>query len=274
MELPIANQALSEFIFTRSPKGRDANLYEIYHENSKLNIFSRGTPLTSEQIYITSRSTRGSTGNSFSIIEEASPSIFDGIIANRRSARNLNAPVNFDDLSALLRASAGVTGFLPEDNGPLFALRASPSAGALYPIDLYLVILSAEGLGRGVYYFHPFRQALELLQEVVPERIANEGFFSQALTREASSIFLMVANFHRTTWKYGERGYRLCLLDAGHMAENIVLKATEIGCASVPIAGFHDDFIARELGIDGVTEAVVHSVAVGGQNSGGISNAR
>lgn len=266
---------MSEFAFTRPAEQRSARLYELFHEASKLNMLSGGHSLTPEKIYITTRSARsGVASGSIPLTSAADGSPLDGVIANRRSARDLSGSMSLEDVSGLIRACAVVTGALEENGGPIFALRASPSGGALYPIDLYLVALSVENLGRAVYYFHPFAERLQKVHGADPGRIADEGFFSQNMIREATALFLMVANFRRTVWKYGERGYRLCLLDAGHMAENILLKATELGCASTPVAGFHDDLIARVLGIDATTEAVVHSVAIGGRGTSGIRNAR
>lgn len=264
-----------EFAFVHEIGKREGHVYELYHENSKLNLFSRSRPMTAEQIYITTRSVRRSPGGiSVQVPQTNDRTAFDEILGNRRSTTKSGEPVDFLQLSCLIRASAGITGFLQEGDGPPFALRAAPSGGALYPIDLFIVALSCEGLARGVYYFHPFLEELQLLANADPNRIAHEGFFSQDFASEAAVIVLMVASFKRTSCKYGERGYRLCLLDAGHMAENIVLKATEMGCLNAPVAGFFDDLIASELQLDGVTEAVVHSVVVGGRDHDKIRNPR
>lgn len=256
---------MTEFAFSRPAEGRAAHLYEIYHENSKLNSVSSSRTLTSEEIYSTSRPVRASVGASRSIAVSEGQGEFDQLLASRRSSRDLQASIAYADLVALLWSSAATTGTLQEGDGPVFALRATPSAGGLHPIDVYVIANRVEGIDRGVYYFHPFKEELQLLGRADASRMAGDGFFFQEFIAEAAAIFLLVANFQRTTWKYGERGYRLCLLDAGHLAQNLVLKAIDLGCRCVPIAGFHDALLAAELGIDGVTEALVHSVLVGGR---------
>jgi len=252
------------FAFSQSVGERTASLHEVYHENSKLNEHSPARVLTTEQVYITSRSVRDSIGPSRPMVLNQGQGEFDRVLASRRSLRDVGKRIQLSDLSSLIWAGAGITGILQEGDGPAFALRTAPSGGGLYPIDLYVVANDVADLARAVYYFHPFKEELQVVLHANPLEVSKAGFFHQALAAQAAVIFLLVANFSRATWKYGERGYRLCLLDAGHLAENLVLKATELGCSSVPVAGFHDDLLASHLGIDGVTEAVVHSVLVGG----------
>jgi SagB-type dehydrogenase family enzyme len=83
------------------------------------------------------------------------------------------------------------------------------------------------------------------------------------IVSQASLVVIMVAVFARTCRKYGERGYRFVLLDCGHVAQNLHLVATAIGLGSVGIGGFLDDELNDVLDLDGVGEAVVHTIAVG-----------
>ena len=255
---------MTAFSFVQPVDALPAKLYEQYHENSKLNQYSTSEVLTSEQIYISSRPVLDSFEKGRPIKLDQPPTELGRVIASRRSARELQQRVQFDDLATLIWAAAGITGYIEEEDGPLFALRTSPSAGGLCSVDLYVVARNAEGLDKGVYYFHPFKQELQLVKHADPQAVSESGFLFQNIVAEAAIVFLLVANFQRVTWKYGERGYRLCLLDAGHLAQNLLLMATQLGCTSLPVAGFNDDLLASYLGIDGVTEAVVHSVLVGG----------
>lgn len=261
---------MAAFDFSAPPEEESCNLFELYHEKSKLNAQSASRTLTSEEVYISSRSFRDSLGQGLPVDFARRPTAFDCVLGERRSVRALNKPMQLADLAAVIWAGAGITAVLQEEEGSAFALRTAPSGGGLYPIDLYVVASHVVGLDSAVYYFHPIKEEYQVIPHADPCAIVRGGFFHQPVAAEAAVIFLLVASFGRSVWKYGERGYRLCLLDAGHLAENLMLKATELGCASLPFAGFHDDLLAGYLGIDGVSEAVVHSLLMGGQNDGSV----
>ena len=84
----------------------------------------------------------------------------DLLLRERRSRRNLSAPLDVTKLGAILAAGGGVTGLLQEGDGPTFALRASPAGGVLYPVDLFVMAHNVTGLPTAVYYFHPLRNSL------------------------------------------------------------------------------------------------------------------
>lgn len=171
-------------------------------------------------------------------------------------------PITESELSRLLYHTNGITGEIHYP-GLTYYLRAAPSAGALYPTVIYLVINNVEGFKKGIYHYSVKEHSLHLLKQGdFIERIAS-WTNNPTLLREASVVFIMSNIFYRTKWKYHERGYRYVLLDTGHLAGNLMLMAKALGLGSYSIGTFIDDKINEMLDIDGLKEAVVYINAVG-----------
>ncbi|WP_136420019.1 SagB family peptide dehydrogenase [Herbaspirillum sp. ST 5-3] len=150
-----------------------------------------------------------------------------------------------DELGEMLYLSAGVTG-RREGN----ALRAAPSAGGLYPIELYVVARAVDGLPAGLYHYDPEHHRLDTLG-------AAPTHFGAPDSEGADAVVLLSAVFRRTGNKYRDRAYRLAVADAGHLLENLRLAAHQAGMQARPLAQFDDALAARALGIDGVEEGVL-----------------
>jgi SagB-type dehydrogenase family enzyme len=162
-------------------------------------------------------------------------------------------------LSGLLHAAYGVTA---AGSGGT-RLRAVPSGGALYPLELYLLAAAVDGLGRGLYHFDPLEHDLERVQGAeARERLLGSMIFRD-VAEEAAAVVVVTAMFWRTRFKYGLRGYRFALLEAGHVVQNLLLAAGAYGLGAVPIGGFYDRLLASVLGVDGVDEAPVYAACVG-----------
>jgi SagB-type dehydrogenase family enzyme len=163
-------------------------------------------------------------------------------ILERRSTRDFqDSPLTMAEVSQILWAAQGVT----DETG----LRAAPSAGALYPLDLYLVVgeQGVEGLGEGVYHYLPQGHSLELsLQGDVRQTLARLSL-DQTFIAEAPLSLLITAEYERTTWKYGERGVRYVHMEAGHAAQNVYLQAEALGLGTVTVGAFEDEKIAEAL---------------------------
>ncbi len=181
----------------------------------------------------------------------------EATIRARRSQRNYGGvPLAIGDLGRLLYAAQGVTDAQHE-------LRAAPSAGALYPIEIYPVIRNVVGLEAGIYHYAVQTHTLERLQlGDLGARITSAGL-GQGHLGQASVCFVLSAIFQRTRWKYHERAYRYVLLEAGHIAENICLAATALGLGACPVGAFLDDEMNGLLGLDGADEATIYIVTVG-----------
>jgi SagB-type dehydrogenase family enzyme len=193
------------------------------------------------------------------------------VIEARRSRREFAPdPIAFDELATLLHAGYGVTHRLesPDGSGSL-PLRAVPSGGALYPLEVYIAALRVDGLGAGLYHFDPFLGSLEIVRiGLSADEVAVLSTYPEIVS-PCSALLLAAAVFGRTRFKYGLRGYRFALLEAGHVGQNVVLAATALGLAAVPLGGFYDRPTDEFLGLDGVNESTLYTIAVGRALGGG-----
>jgi SagB-type dehydrogenase family enzyme len=186
-------------------------------------------------------------------------------IVRRRSRRDFGCePIAFETLSALLYAGYGVTRVHEaEDERPALPLRAVPSGGALYPLEVYAAAVRVGSLPAGVYHFDPLSAGLEVVR---PRLAAAELGALSTYPEVASScaaLILVAAIFGRTRFKYGLRGYRFALLEAGHLAQNVLLAATALGLSAVPLGAFYDRRTDDFLGLDGVNESTLYTIALG-----------
>lgn len=139
--------------------------------------------------------------------------------------------------------------------------RRTPSGGALYPLELYLLARRVDGLAPGVYHVDPFDRALELLDEREP--VLAQALVDPAIGENAAALFVVTGMFWRSRCKYGLRGYRFTLLEAGHLVQALTLLATAAGIDALPLGGFYDAALDRLVQADGVNESVVYAVAAG-----------
>ena len=183
----------------------------------------------------------------------------DEILKRRKSIRLFSqSPVTLEHLSYLLWATSGISRVTAG-----YEFRNVPSAGALYPIETYLVINNVCGLNRGVYHYAIRKHYLELLKEGdFGDRIASAAL-GDTMCSDAAVVIIWTAIFMRTKWKYGQRAYRYIYLDAGHIGQNLALAATGLGLGSCPVGAFFDDEINRLLDVNGEQESVVYMSVVG-----------
>lgn len=162
------------------------------------------------------------------------------LLSRRRSVREYRRePIPLETLGSLLRASYGVRGYR-EIEGQWVQDRAVPSAGALYPLELYVATALVERLGDGIYHYDARAHALELLDSGDHRDALALMTVGQRMVQQAGVVIIITALFERTMWKYGQRGYRYVLLDAGHLAQTIYLCAASLGLAASAIGGFFD----------------------------------
>ncbi len=162
------------------------------------------------------------------------------------------------DLAAILLMSAGITAGTAAGMGDL-GLRAPASAGALYPAELYAVACGLEGAEDGLYHFNPEQPGLHLLW---PGQLA--GAAAKRLGAQPSRLtFFISAMYWRSLWKYRQRAYRYCLLDAGHMLANLELACAACGLAPRYTADFADSSLGVFLGLASDEEAALAAVSAG-----------
>ena len=247
---------------------------ELYHENTKLH------PLTLQQMMPTTDYSNAdlqamsraykqypySQRVKLPAIESIDQNnrTFDEIISSRRSVRDFaDLDLDLNDLSKLLHQSYGITGELPGKNGFRQSLRSAPSAGALYPAEIYISIRKVAGVEPGIYHYNVPNHELELLIPGDPTDKVFEICCGQEHARQASVVILISGVLARTKLKYGERGYRYVLLDIGHLGQNLYLSCTALELSVMTTCGFFDDDANKLLRIDGVDETVMYVAFIG-----------
>jgi SagB-type dehydrogenase family enzyme len=248
-------------------------IWEVFHENSKMSWYDL-FPITRRrlsELAIVGIMRRLHQVKPFKDVPQipltedmpVSERSFDDVLRNRTSAREFSGEgIRLDQLAKVLFMSYGITRDNAGTNFPR-PFRTIPSGGALYPLDIYVYASRVSGLEAGLYHYNPEISSLEVLRKAdETQRIA--GFFVQAdLALNAAAILFVSATFSRTVFKYGDRGYRFVLLEAGHLAQNSNLTAQEMGLATTNIGGYTDRDVDRYLGLDGVNESTVYLLLIG-----------
>ena len=181
------------------------------------------------------------------------------ILTRRRSVREYSPrPLQRGEISFLLWASSGIQRV---EYGHAF--RTVPSAGALYPVDTYVIANRVEGIAQGVYHYGVRDHQLEEIASGDFRANLVRAALFQEFCSEAGAAFVWTAVFGRATWKYRQRAFRYVYLDAGHIAQNLALAAVGLGLGTCQVAAFFDDEMNTLLGVDGVEESVLYLSAVG-----------
>ncbi|MBD2345138.1 SagB/ThcOx family dehydrogenase [Anabaena subtropica] len=184
------------------------------------------------------------------------------LLRRRYSVRSFeNKVMPLTSLAQLLDAGCGVNG-LRQVEGQFYEGRNSPSAGGLYPMEIFVSTQAVADLTPGLYHYEPRGHGLHRVSEAVPTDFV-EPLLQQDYIVNANVLFFLTSVFMRSMGKYGARGYRFALLEAGHQAENICLMAVQLGLGSLCLGGFYDMGINAMLGIDGQRHAALYCVAVG-----------
>jgi SagB-type dehydrogenase family enzyme len=212
---------------------RDPDLAALYHLNSssaRSRLLEREPDLesrpASRRLYFGAERVR-LPGRDFEL-----PLPLGDALARRSSGRHFGlAQLSLETLGRLLHSSFGRSG---PGNRPF------PSAGGLYPLELYALTQQVEGLPDGLWHYDPWVHELALRQEGSFFRTAAAIAYGQGAICEANLLLCLTAVFARTSAKYGQRGYRYVLLEAGHVGQNLYLAADALGLAGFSIGGFFD----------------------------------
>jgi putative peptide maturation dehydrogenase len=140
--------------------------------------------------------------------------------------------------------------------------KTSPSAGSLHPIEAYVLVRNVDGLDPGLYHYRTEDHALERLESLTAddaERLAAEFVCGQTYFATAGALFVLVARFHRTFWKYRkhQKAYSVVLLDAGHLSQTLYLVCAELGLGAFVTAAINGANIGERLGLDEFAEGAV-----------------
>ena len=163
-------------------------------------------------------------------------------ISLRRSIRGYaEAPLMLSHLSQLIWAAQGITS--PE------GLRACPSAGATYPLEIYLAAASITDLQAGVYHYAGRTHELSLISAGDKRPALAQAALGQSMIEDAPLSIILAAVSARTSRRYGSRAPRYVAMEAGHAAQNVYLQATALGLGTVVIGAFADAEVSRILGL-------------------------
>lgn len=183
------------------------------------------------------------------------------VLLSRKSDRDFKTgKLGLKKLSSLLYYSAGV---LPLHSSWDYSHRFYPSAGARYPLEVYLFIKEVESLSSGVYHYNVKEQSVELLwksKEAVEEVLGGTG---QEWVSKSKLVIALSVVFERTEIKYGPRAYRYVLIESGHLSQNIYLVGKALNLKICSIGGFVDDKINRVLDLNEEKESVICLISVG-----------
>ncbi len=180
-------------------------------------------------------------------------------VAQRRSIREFSdQSISFSELSQLIWATQGIT---LKAGG--FEFRASPSAGALYPIETYLIVNRVEEIPGGHYHYNVKKAELILLKEGHFGPELCQAALGQEMLEEAACVFVWTAIVERSKWKYRERAYRYIYMDVGHIGQALYLAATALNLGCCTAGAFFDEEVDRVVDVDGKNEISVYLGAVG-----------
>lgn len=164
----------------------------------------------------------------------------EAALAGRRSVRTYSKEfLNLKEISQLAWAAQGLT----DKEGK----RTAPSAGALYPLEIYIVSGKVTSLPAGVYHYQPADHSLNLILAGDRRRLLSTAALLQASVYKSSAVMVIAADFDRTTVKYGSRGIRYVYAEAGHAAQNVYLQSVSLQLGTVTIGAFHGGLVKKIL---------------------------
>jgi len=183
------------------------------------------------------------------------------VIARRASLRAYaEVAFSIEELGFLLWATQGVRRVVPGRA----TFRTVPSAGARHALETFVSVQRVDGLEPGLYRYGAIEHRLISCSqaEYSADRLAS-ACLGQTMVAHSAVTFIWVADRYRMAWRYGERGTRYLLLDAGHVCQNLYLAAEAMGAGACAIAAYDDDAVNGLLGLDGEDQLAVYLASVG-----------
>ena len=190
---------------------------------------------------------------------EGGKEAFSDVVRSRKSIRKFSSKqVTCKELSFLLYACSGI-----RRKESRFMFRTVPSAGALYPVETYIVINTVDTVPQGMYHYNIRKHGLECMSAGDLRADITEAALGQDMCGSAACVLIWTAVFERCKWKYGQRAYRYVYLDAGHIGAHLSLAAAACNLGSCQIGALYDEEVNKLVGVDGIEESVVYMTAVG-----------
>jgi SagB-type dehydrogenase family enzyme len=178
----------------------------------------------------------------------------DELLNKRYSIRTFKQkPISIDDLSYILWCSYG----FKKDGG-----RVVPSAGALYPLDIYIIAGSIEGernmgIIPGIYHYLPDKHQIELIKKGDIRKDVANASLSQMWMASAPCMIAITCEYKRITSKYRDRGIRYAHMEAGNVSQNIFLATFNTGLGCGIVGAFNDDLVKTVMGINRMREPLL-----------------
>ncbi|MFC3909013.1 SagB/ThcOx family dehydrogenase [Legionella dresdenensis] len=195
----------------------------------------------------------------------------DSVLKSRRSIRQYTGDsISFEYLATVARAALGITSTsevnLNDGSSTSINLRTQPSAGGIYPTELYIACLNVKKLDRGIYQYNPVEDCLVQLFDEKDTLKLLECFSVQedqiSLSR-ASAICLLAGSAAKSMYKYGNRGLGFTLHEIGSISQNIHLAITALGLAGVDCASYYNAEIHNLMKFDGIYKHLFHAIVIG-----------
>ncbi|MFO8084960.1 MAG: SagB/ThcOx family dehydrogenase [Desulfobacterales bacterium] len=166
----------------------------------------------------------------------------EAALKNRRSVRSYSRdPLSVEDIAQLLWAAQGITS---SQN-----FRTAPSAGALYPLEVYVACGNVKDLPDGIYHYIADAHRIELVRNGDRRKELASAALGQSCIREAPAVIIFTGVPSRITSKYGQRGIQYMMMEAGHAAQNVCLQAVARQLGTVPVGAFKENQIRETLQI-------------------------
>ncbi|AUX45822.1 dehydrogenase SagB [Sorangium cellulosum] len=238
-------------------RSKEADVARLYHLQSS-NVRSRPLepPFDGDLQPLRFRTYVGSARTALPGRDFALDAPLGAALERRRSVREFALrPMPLTTLGRLLHASYGVRG-LRQVDGQWICDRAAPSAGGLYPLEIYVAAQAVEGVPDGLYHYDARAHELELRREGAAHAEIADLALGQEMVLNTNVVVIITAIPFRTMWKYGQRGYRYVWIEAGHLGQNLYLVATAMGLGPVAIGGFYDEEVKELLSLPAEEDAV------------------
>ena len=187
--------------------------------------------------------------------------LYATMIARRTNRTSSAHPLSAAQLSKCLFAGLGITGEVETPSG-WSPLGVTPSGGARNPFEGFVIIRRSHEIEPGIYHYSPMDQSLELVRRDIPETI-DQYFASQDWVDEMSAVVVLTEVLERTMWKYEDpNAYRVVLIEAGHIAQNIMLAATDLGLSACPTAALSHSALRDLFGLTEMTHVPLYALTL------------
>ncbi len=185
------------------------------------------------------------------------------IMRRRRSNRNtLDNPISLQELGECLFAGLGITGYVKTETA-ILPLKMTPSGGARNPFEAFVWARNVEGLAPGIYHYSAYDHSIDKVDSAITASPA-EMLKGQDWADDMPAIIFLVAVLRRTTWKYNDpNAYRVVMIEAGHVAQNMMLACTGNELTACPTAAIAHTPVADMLKLEDITETPVYAILVG-----------